>query len=235
VTRYANGLTKRASNLGPVGLQRPFGVAVGRRGNVFVTGNGNDAVATLASDGSVLEVVEGGGLKRPLGVATDSRGYAWVADSGEIVPPCEQDAVAFEQAPGGDALTLIGPEGDRLATYTGAGLSTPWGVAVDGADTVWVANYGGGRLSHLCGTAIRRCPAGRRSRGASISPLGGGYRFDGLTRNTAIAIDPSGNVWLANTAETEALATNPGGRQIVAFLGLATPIRTPLIGPPERP
>jgi hypothetical protein len=56
-----------------------------------------------------------------------------------------------------------------------------------------------------------------------------------LTRDTGIAIDPSGNVWLANNWKNVPIQTNPGGYQIVAYLGVAAPIKTPLIGPPERP
>jgi hypothetical protein len=50
-----------------------------------------------------------------------------------------------------------------------------------------------------------------------------------------VAIDPSGNVWLTNNWKTVAIQANPGGYQIVAFLGLAAPVKTPLIGPPELP
>jgi len=29
--------------------------------------------------------------------------------------------------------------------------------------------------------------------------------------------------------------TNPGGHALVVFIGLAAPIKTPLIGPPQQP
>ncbi|MEZ5076350.1 MAG: hypothetical protein R2725_02790 [Solirubrobacterales bacterium] len=234
VTRYANGLPARAANLGSFGLARPFGVAAGRRGLVFVTGNGNDLVAVLEADGSLRRLVSGGGLDHPLGVATDSRGYAWVANSPRLRPPCEENEVDLEEAAERGSVTLLDPAGRPLSTYAGAGLSSPWGVAGDGDDTVWVANFGGRRLSHLCGTRPQRCPTGKRTRGAAISPARG-YGFDGLTHNAGIAIDPAGNVWLANTWADDYSAANPGGHQVVAFVGLAGPVRTPLVGPPERP
>src|SRR5690606_1236512 len=52
---------------------------------------------------------------------------------------------------------------------------------------------------------------------------------DGLTRNTATAVDQSGNVWVTNNWLEVPIQTNPGGHQIVAFLGLATPT---IIAPP---
>ena len=53
--------------------------------------------------------------------------------------------------------------------------------------------------------------------------------------STGVAIDPSGNVWLANNWKNVPIQTNPGGYQIVAYLGLAAPTRSPQIGPPEQP
>jgi hypothetical protein len=79
----------------------------------------------------------------------------------------------------------------------------------------------------------RTCPPGAET-GDPISPDGSGYGFGGLVRNTGLAVDPSGNVWVANNWLTVPVPTNPGGHQVVAFVGIAAPLRTPLIGPPRR-
>ena len=43
-------------------------------------------------------------------------------------------------------------------------------------------------------------------------------------------------MWLTNNWKNEFNPLgNPGGYEIVAFIGLAPPIATPLIGPPRRP
>ena len=81
----------------------------------------------------------------------------------------------------------------------------------------------------------RNCPPGKRRPGAAISPEKKGYHFNGLTRNTGVAVDPSGNVWLVNNWKNAPVQTNPGGYQIVAYLGMAAPVKTPLIGVPEQP
>jgi hypothetical protein len=44
-------------------------------------------------------------------------------------------------------------------------------------------------------------------------------------RNTGVAIDPSGNVWLANNWKEVPLPPNPGGYQIVAYVGVAAPVQ----------
>lgn len=109
----------------------------------------------------------------------------------------------------------------RSATaFTGGGLTIPWGITVDGNDNVWVANFGKKRLSQFCGLRPATCPPGIDT-GDPISPDGTGYGFDGLVRSTGLAIDPSGNVWVTNNWKTVPVQTNPGGYQIVAFVGLA--------------
>jgi DNA-binding beta-propeller fold protein YncE len=162
-----------------------------------------------------------------------------VSNSRWVVAPCPgvrpAKEVAESQPQGGGDVTLIKPNG-KPATQpiTAGGLRNPWGITVDGGDHVWVANFGGRRLTELCGSDTSTCPPGKRQIGAAISPAGG-YGFDGLVRNTGVIVDPSGNVWLANNWKNVPIQTNPGGYQIVAYLGLASPVKSPAIGPPERP
>jgi hypothetical protein len=248
VTRIEGGDPTKAVNFGEalitagsgVGFERPFGAAVNAQGDVFVTGNSSGSVVKLSPSGQVLNLATGGGLHLPLGIAGDSNGYMWVSNSRWVVAPCpgkvEPKQVEENVGNGGGDVTLLKPNGEPASDnpITGAGLDNPWGIAVDAAGQVWVANFGGRRLTELCGTEPRNCPPGKRSLGAAISPKSG-YGFDGLVRNTGVAIDPSGNVWLANNWKNAPIQTNPGGYQIVAYLGLAAPTRSPQIGPPEAP
>ncbi len=247
VTKIVEGDPTKAVNFGeglitagsPVGFERPFAAAVNGQGDVFVTGNSSDSVAELSPAGKVLNLASGGGLHLPMGIAGDSKGYMWVSNSKWVVAPCpgsSKKGVEETVGKGGGNVTLLKPSGEPVSDdpITGAGLNNPWGIAVDGADQVWVANFGGQRLSELCGTEPRNCPPGKREPGAAISPKSG-YGFDGLVRNTGVAIDPSGNVWLTNNWKNVPIQTNPGGYQIVAYLGLAAPTRSPQIGPQESP
>lgn len=248
ITKLVEGDPAKAVNFGAglltagstVGFERPFGAAVNAKGDVFVTGNASNSVIELSPTGKVLSLATGGGLHLPLGIAGDSNGYMWVSNSQWVVAPCPGKVPANEVeqkvGKGGGNVTLLKPNGEPVgeSPITGAGLKNPWGIAVDGADQVWVANFSGRRLSELCGTEPRNCPPGKRSPGAAISPPSG-YGFDGLVRNTGVAIDPSGNVWLTNNWKKVPIQTNPGGYQIVAYLGLAAPTRSPQIGPPQSP
>jgi hypothetical protein len=248
VTKIEDGDPAKAVNLGgslltagsPIGFERPFGAAVNAQGDVFVTGNSSNSVVELSPAGKAMNLTGGGGMHLPMGIASDSNGYMWVSNSKWVVAPCPgkvaPKAVEEKLGKGGGTVTLLKPSGEPVGDdpISGGGLNNPWGIAVDGADQVWVANFGGRRLSELCGTEPRNCPPGRRRPGAAISPKSG-YGFDGLVRNTGVAIDPSGNVWLANNWKNAPVQTNPGGYQIVAYLGLAAPVRSPQIGPPGQP
>jgi hypothetical protein len=80
--------------------------------------------------------------------------------------------------------------------------------------------------------------------GDPISPPGG-YVGGGMQLLTDIAIDPAGNVWVANNwqrpescfnpASNEAYSTHCGGNGLTVFYGMAKPVRTPLIGPVRQP
>ncbi|MBW1604678.1 NHL repeat-containing protein [Streptomyces sp. JJ66] len=245
VTRIADGEPGRARRIVPEDgdLVEPFDVTVDTRGRAWATGNRSHNVFLMAPDGRPLRTLDGGGILAPMGIASDSLGNVWVANSGVIDPPCGDalpklpptEGVDAERGADGASVTLIGPDGSMPAEpFSGGGLFLPWGIAVDGADTVWVANFGGQRVVQLCGAQRSACPPGHET-GQPISPAETGYTSDGLVRATGVQIDPSGNVWLANNWETVPLQTNPGGHEMVVFVGLAEPVRTPLLGAPRTP
>ncbi len=128
---------------------------------------------------------------------------------------------------------MIGPDGAPHGPFKGGRLLITWGIAVDGNNNVWVANFQGSAVSQICGADPENCPPGYET-GDPISPEGG-YYSDGLKRNTGVQIDPSGNVWVVNNWEIFASPQNPGGHEIVVFIGLAKPVKAPLIGPPSQP
>lgn len=230
VTVYPNANPRAAKSLKNLGLQKPFDVAFNTRGQAFVTGNGNNAVAIVNPNGKLaMPLITQGGLNKPLGIAADSRGNMWVADSSIVNVPCPKGGIHLH--PNG-SVTFISSNGKTVRNFTGGGMTAPWGTAVDGNDNVWIANFAGKRVSELCGTNTRNCPPGMRT-GQPISPAGG-YGFQGLTRNTAVQIDPSGNLWITNNWKTHPLPLrNPGGYEMVVYIGAAKPLRTPLIGPPR--
>jgi sugar lactone lactonase YvrE len=221
VAVYPDGDPELARNLGTLGLDGAFAV-VDNGERIFVTGTVNDTVAVIERDGTPIDGSPlTGAFDRPMGVAADGAGNVWVANSGGITLPCPDRTEAGRGTP---SVTMISPDGTTVSEpYTGAGVVLPWGIATDGDGNVWVANFDGQRVSAFCGADAATCPRGLAT-GDAIAPDDTGYGFDGLTRSTGLAVDPSGNVWVTNNWITVAEQTNPGGHQIVAFVGAAAPV-----------
>jgi streptogramin lyase len=198
----------------------PFGVAVDSKGNVWVT-NGGGLGWPVPEQGTVTRFRLDGPdtlvqtlAPQPVGVATkvivtDSKDQVWVASSG--------DGFVYR----------VGDDGSVLGQYDGGGIDGPWGLAVDGDDNLWVANFGrmgmtsafAGRLSKLKGANKDARPEGvptgtaltpdsgytLRTGGAPVTLPGGDVLYsDGMPcytpfmRATSCQIDQAGNVWVVN-------------------------------------
>lgn len=237
VVVYPEGDPSQARTLSTQ-VPRVFDVAQNAEGNVFATANGHDAVYGFTPDGTPMTNSPFGDsstFDKPLGVASDRLGNVWVSNSGLIDIPCRTDTelgVPGPTTPFDGSVALVGPDGE-ITTFEGGGITIPWGIAVDGDDNVWVANFAQRRLSQFCGARVETCPTGVV--GDAMSPDGTGYAFDGLQRNTGVQVDGSGNVWLANNWKNIIIPTDPFGDGLVVFLGMAAPIAMPLIGTPQLP
>jgi hypothetical protein len=255
VTLYPKGNRNRAVNipLGPVPgkgnpQMKPFGVSTDLEGNAWVVGNRSNTVWVISPRGKLLQTLHSTYkgktvLTHPIGNAADSYGNIWVANSDWLDAPCP-------------TRTMLGPAQNPSITmfqmntrkpypgspFTGGGITLPWGIAVDGNDTVWVFNFGSypplgtptgipTGISRFCGIDTGKCPAGMRT-GQPISP-DTGYRSDAFERITGGEIDPSGNIWMTNNWKIDANPfVNPGANALVIAIGAAGPLKTPLLGPP---
>jgi DNA-binding beta-propeller fold protein YncE len=84
------------------------------------------------------------------------------------------------------------------------GLNLPTGVAVDGAGAVWVTNgAASGSLAELSSSGVLQSPASG---------------FGSLNMPAGLGIDPSGCLWTANL----------GDSSVSEFVGIASPVTTPL-------
>ena len=226
---YRDADPARSVALTDNGLAKPFDVDIDSAGNSWVTNVRGNGVSAFAPDGSPLtgSPFVDGQLKRPLGIAIDSNDSKWVANSVVIAIPCGDSSgssapvITDEQPTVRPRITHIDAAGNAR-DYSGGGLTIPWGVAIDGDDQVWVANFQGDRVSRFCGTEAQTCPRGLTT-GDNISGKTG-YGFDGLQRNTGVGIDHAGNVWLANNWKAVPIQSNPGGDGMVVLVGAGAPV-----------
>lgn len=237
------------------GLHSPFGVTVDNQLRVWVTNSRGDNVTMFPTDHpeQAKQIFVGLGVR---GIALDSKGNAWVASNMSLDFPrptfpkgevsiMKSFYIAYEnllknadKMPTG-LVSLIKPDGtqdDRKGFVGNNGeINVPWGVTVDGSDNVWVSNFQGESVAYMCGADKTKCPAGLQT-GDIIH----NYTSSVSTMLTDAGIDSAGNVWTANNWNVGAtvvsdnpdrkLSTNGGGNGIVVFYGLATPVKTPLMG-----
>ena len=204
------GALSPAAGFTGAGLAFPAALAVAADGSVWVSNQGGDSVSALSSAGAAVSPATGyvsGAVAAPYGVCIDAGGNIWVVDSGH-------NAVVELAGPAGPSPgSPLSPTGG----YTGGGLRAPSGCAIDGAGNIWISNYQGASVTELAGNAGSRPGL----------PLSGskGYQSGALSLPAGMAVDASGNLWIANSAEA----------RVTVLLGVASPVDTPLSGPPRLP
>jgi streptogramin lyase len=250
-----NGNVVKFSNTGQVlsgaggysagGVFFPQGLAADTNGNVWVVDYGDSLVSLLSPSGSAVNGATAWGsgqLALPVAVAVDASHNAWVAnqsastitrisaDGSKVTPiGCCNGASGLAVDQGGNvwvanyfgsSISEISSTGIVLLNgQTGGGVDHPQGVAVDGAGRVWVGNFHAGTLSEFAGSTSA-VP------GAPLSPATGLGTDAQLSSPFALAVDQSGNLWVTNSS---------GANTVAVFLGLVTPVKTPLLGPPQLP
>ena len=190
----------------------PFGITIDSAGNVFVADVNNYMVRELVNSSNLVNFFAGNGtygylgdggpataaeLRQPFGIAKDSAGNVYIADT--------NDCLIREVNSAGNISTFAGlvVSGNPQCGYTGDGgaatgakLNTPYGVAVDSKNAVYIADY----ANHV----IRKVSGGTITTIAGIGQISG-YGGDGgpatnalLSYPQAVAVDPAGNVFIAD-------------------------------------
>ena len=194
----------------------PNSVAVDGAGNVFVADSGNNTirkitpagvVTTLAGTAGPSGSADGTGAAArfacPTGVAADGSGNVFVADS--------WNNTIRKITSAGVVTTLAGAAGsDGRADGTGAAarFAGPTGVAVDGAGNVFVADTDNNTIRKITPAGVVTTLA--RTAGSSGSADGTGADA-GFYYPTGVAVDASGNVFVADTDNNKIRKITPAG------------------------
>jgi len=215
----ASAYTSAGTVLSPTGLGYPDAsfstvVAADSSHGVWIGNSDGYTVTHVAANGTIISNLSC--CQGSNGIATDSAGNAWITNYygnsfsiiSSSISSSPEDAVLL------DGGSVVG------AGYTSDGS----GVAVDAAQNVWIANYGGDSISELAGIHA----AAPHSLGDMLSPASGfGYSASTplLSQPYTLAPDASGNLWVSNY----------GSNKIVMFFGLATPTKSPVRPTPIAP
>jgi hypothetical protein len=203
----------------------PDGVAADGAGNVYVADSGNDTirkitpagvVSTLAglagSSGSADGTGSAARFSLPTGVAVDNAGNVYVADDGNNtirkITPC---GVVSTLA------GLAGSSGSANGTGSAARFSQPFGLTVDSAGNVYVADRDNHLIRKVTPAGVVTTLAGLAGSSGSTDGTGSAARFN---FPLGVAVDNAGNVYVADTnSSTIRKVTSTG--VVSTFAGLA--------------
>jgi sugar lactone lactonase YvrE len=200
-------------------LNRPIGLAVDGAGGLYIGDarnhrvrrvNGPGRIATFAGTGVLGFSGEGGAarsanLSFPWELAFDA-GNLYIADSG--------NHRVRRVDPSGTITTVAGTgvrgySGDGGAA-TAARLKRPGAVAVDGSGRLYIADFGNNRVRRVDAAGKITTVAGNGVRG--FSGDGGLARRAKLDSPSGLALDGSGNLYIADSANNRVRMVSRSGR-----------------------
>jgi sugar lactone lactonase YvrE len=188
-------------------LNTPYGVTVDSAGNIFIADGANHRIRKVSSSGVITTVAGNGSsgysgdggpamaaqLSTPFGIAVDSTGNLFIADT--------YNHCIREVSSSGDITTVAGNgsygfSGDGGAA-TSAQLNYPFGVAVDAAGNLYIADTDNHRIRKVSSGVITTV-AGNGSFG--FSGDSGLATSAKLNWPNGIAVDPAGNLYIGDTS-----------------------------------
>jgi len=199
------------------GLNRPFGLAVDNAGNVYIADYANNAIKEWNAATQTVSTLVSTGLNLPRAVAVDNAGNVYIADSSNAAL---EEWVAATQT---------------VQTLVSTGLYNPTGVAVDSAGNVYIADQANGTIEKwdaVTQTLTTFNDTLQAQTGVAFDQAGNLYvaedggtdtivKLDattytahtlvstGLNTPMAIAVDATGNVYIADTYNAALKVWNP--------------------------
>jgi uncharacterized protein YjbI with pentapeptide repeats/sugar lactone lactonase YvrE len=200
-------------------LSSPRGIALDSAGNLYIADSNNQRIRMVDTNGTISTVAgtgisgyNGDGidadtarLANPRGVAVDAAGNLYIADwiNQRVRMVDTSGTITTVAGTGTD-----GYNGDGVDATT-AELSNPFGLAVDSAGNLYIADPGNHRVRMV-------------DTGGTITTVAGtgsnGYNGDGIDATTAhlnnpngVAVDAAGNLYIADRSNHRVRMVDTGG------------------------
>lgn len=207
-------------------VNAPNGIAIDAAGNIYIADHDNNRIRKISTTGTISTIAgtgfggylasQDGGpataawIKWPIGIAVDASGNVFFSDYGNNI---------IRKISTSGTITTIGGIPGSIPSYggdggpaTAANLGNAWGVAVDAAGNVLVADALNHRVRKINTTT------------GIISTIAGmgfvGFAGDGgaataaacrLNEPTGVAVDGAGNIYIADNANNRVRKINTAG------------------------
>ena len=187
-------------------LYNPSGVAVDGAGNLYIADTFNHRIRKVDSTGTITTIAgtgelgfsgDGGPaveaeLYNPYGVAVDGAGNLYIADTfNHRIRKVDSSGVITTIAGTGER-GFSGDEGPAVEAW----LYNPYGVAVDGAGNLYIADTDNHRIRKVDSTGTITTVAGTGERG--FGGDGGPATAAQLAPPAGVAVDGAGNLYIAD-------------------------------------
>jgi len=200
-------------------LSNPLAVAVDTAGNLYIADPGNRRIRKVTPAG-VISTVAGNGTSGSDGdggpatsasfsnltdLAVDASGNLYIADSGNRrIRKVTLAGIISTVAGNG----TFGSRGDG-GPATAASFSNPIGLAVDASGNLYIADSTQSRIRKVTPAGIISTEAGNGTFGSGGD--GGPATSASLTNPTGLAVDASGNLYIADSAQSRIRKVTPDG------------------------
>jgi uncharacterized protein (TIGR03437 family) len=229
VNTYAgNGGVSRSGDGGAATsaqIYSPLGVAADSTGNLYIADTLNNVVrrvdskgiiTTFAGNGSAGSGGDGGAatsaqLNAPQGLAVDSAGNLYIADT-QNHRVRKVTASTISTVAGSGTAGFGGDNGPAVS----AQLNLPFGVALDAAGNLYIAEFGNNTVRKVNTAGTISTVAGNNVSGYAGD--GGAATSAQLNGPKSVALDPAGNLYIADTGNNRVRQVAPNGN-ITTFAG----------------
>lgn len=203
----------------------PSGLAVTGSGQIYVADTANDTIRALAPGAAVTTIagqagrtssVDGQGasarFEDPFSAAVDADGVIYVADSAaHVIRRVTMDGAVTTYA------GSPGSFGSADGTGPAARFYSPFGVAVDSAGNVYVADSFNHTIRKIAAGGVVTTLAGNAQSGGKTDGAGTAARFD---QPFGIAVDANGTVYVSDATANTIRKISPAG-VVSTLAGLA--------------
>jgi len=222
ITTVAGGGTSFPGDGGPAtaaALFYPTGVALDAAGNLYIADYGDSRIRKVSPSGIITTVAGNGtsafsgdggpatsaSLNSPVAVAVDAAGNLYIPDYEnsrvrKVNPSGTISTVA------GNGVKAFGGDGGPASA---ASLVWPFGVAVDAAGSLYIADNGASVIRKVSPSGIITTVAGNGT--SAFSGDGGPASAASLVRPCGVAVDAAGSLYIADCGPSVIRKVNPSG------------------------